>query len=205
MKHCLFLLVGGLQKDVERSKAECKARSLENVHFTGFVSHHRIPTYLFAGDVLILPNSANHPLSETTSPLKLFEYMASKRPIVASALGNISSVLQHKKNALLAKPDDPQSFITGIKYLFEHPSVATALADRAYEKVQYFDWDERAKRILEFIRIRQQSTVGCGFRLKKVLSELVKIIRLSLITKKTSMEIRFLTSLLNGKIVTYTW
>jgi glycosyltransferase involved in cell wall biosynthesis len=175
MRHCIFLLVGGLQEDIERRKGQCKAFGLDNFHITGFVLHDRIPNYLFASDVLLLPNSRIHPFSDTTSPLKLFEYMASKRPIVASALTNISSVLKHEKNALLAQPDNPQNFSTHISYLLDHPGVASALADRAFEQVQYYDWNERARRILRFIENRLRNTAGRGFRLKGIYSELRQV------------------------------
>lgn len=85
-----------------------------------------------------------------TSPLKLFEYMAARRPIVASALPNIMTILRHRDNAMLAASDNPFSFQAAIINLFENQLLARAIAESAFQSVQDFTWDRRAQRILQF-------------------------------------------------------
>src|SRR5262249_13241169 len=66
------------------------------------------PRWLAAAAVLVLPNSRAEPISARyTSPLKLFEYMAAGRPIVASDLPSLREVLTGGRNAVLVPPDDP--------------------------------------------------------------------------------------------------
>ena len=59
-------------------------------------------------DVLALPNPSSAISREFTSPLKLFEYMASGRPIVASDLPSLREVLADGRNALLVEPATPR-------------------------------------------------------------------------------------------------
>ena len=58
--------------------------------------------------MLVLPNPASAISSAFTSPLKLFEYMASGRPIVASDLPSLREVLRDGENALLVAPGNPR-------------------------------------------------------------------------------------------------
>lgn len=154
MPECKFILVGGWQKDVDRVKEICIEKGLQNVDLVGHVPQTKLGIYLYAADVLLLPTSSNWELAQTTSPLKLFEYMAVKRPIVASALPNIMTVLRDRENALLAKPDDPLSFQGAIIELLENPSFAEEIAERAFEEVNKYTWENRAKIILQFAEER---------------------------------------------------
>lgn len=154
MPHCQFLLVGGWEHDVERARQFCQSHGLSNVLITGHVPQPELPTYLYASDILVLPNSGKHDWSQTTSPLKLFEYMAACRPIVASKLSNISTILQNEINALLAEPDCSSSFKTAIERLLSEPQFGEKLALQAHQDVKYYTWERRAERILQFAKVK---------------------------------------------------
>ena len=88
--------------------SEKKAKGSENILVLGHKPHKTMPVFLKAADVLVLPNSAKEEISRSyTSPLKLFEYMASGRPIVASDLPSIREVL-NENNSLLVSPDSSE-------------------------------------------------------------------------------------------------
>lgn len=149
-----FVLVGGWAEDINKVKEACKNTNLDNVHIVGHVPQSELATYLYAADVLLLPTSKHWKLGETTSPLKLFEYMFAKRPIVASALPTIMTVLRDRENALLVEPDNAFSFKKAITDLFENPTLANAITEHAFEEVQSFTWDSRAERVLQFAEQR---------------------------------------------------
>jgi glycosyltransferase involved in cell wall biosynthesis len=157
LPHCRFLLVGGWDDDIRRVAAVCTERRLTNVSLVGHVPQAHLAPYFFACDVLVLPNSGRHAWSETTSPLKLFEYMASGRPIVASSLPNIASVLQQGRNALLATPDCSASFAGEIEKLLNSPALGERLATAALGDVEHYTWDNRASRILTAAAARWSS------------------------------------------------
>ena len=151
-----FLLVGGWTTDVNRVKENLQKEGLLNVSLLGHLPQSELVPYLYAADILILPTSKSWNLAEVTSPLKLFEYMAVSKPIVASALPNIMTVLRDRENAVLADPENPISFQKAIVNLFENPHLATTIAERAFQDVQNFTWDIRANNIWKFALARFQ-------------------------------------------------
>ena len=69
-------------------------------------------------DIWVLPNSKRAQISQQeTSPIKLFEYMAAERPIVASNLPSLREILRDQENAVLFEPDKPSSLARAIKNL----------------------------------------------------------------------------------------
>ena len=156
MPECEFVLVGGWTNDINRVKAACQKMNLQNIKVFGYVPQSELALYLYAADILILPTSKYWDLAEATCPLKLFDYMVAKRPIVASALPTIATVLRDRENALLVEPDEPLAFHAAIDTLFNNPLLADAIAERAFREVQDFTWDGRAERILQFATERLQ-------------------------------------------------
>lgn len=144
----LFVFLGGTERDVKKFRK--KAKGLNNVLILGHRPHKEIPLFLKAADALVLPNSVSDKISSYTSPLKLFEYMASKRPIVASELPSIAEIL-NDGNSVLVKPDDPKKLVEGIKKILEDTDASADLAIRAFEEVQQYTWQKRAGKIINFI------------------------------------------------------
>jgi len=98
--------------------------------------------------VLVLPNSAQEPISrEYTSPLKLFEYMAAGRPIVASDLPSLREVLSHSHNAWLVPPDDPAALAGALCTVRDDPALGSRLAAQASADIAAYTWDGRARRL----------------------------------------------------------
>jgi len=152
-----FVLVGGWDDDINRVKEDCQKNDLRNVCIVGHVTQSELPSYLYSADVLILPTSKYWDLAAATCPLKLFDYMVSKRPIVASALPTVMTVLRDKQNALLAEPDDPLSFKEAIVKLLDDQTLANTIAENAFQDVQKFTWDTRAQRVLQFAGSRLEN------------------------------------------------
>jgi len=143
-----FVFVGGNEKEIEQVKKEFGG---SNLIFVGQKLHKQIPCYLKAADVLILPNKKGSDHSEKfTSPLKLFEYMASQRPIIASDLPSIREVL-NEKNCLFFKPDDAKDLAEKIRWLLGRQELADQIAGQAYLDVQNFTWQKRAETINKFM------------------------------------------------------
>jgi glycosyltransferase involved in cell wall biosynthesis len=144
---CYF--VGGLEKDISRFKNFIKKNNIRNCIIVGHVPPTLVPKYQIAADVLVLPNIKKGD-SGYTSPLKLYEYMASKRPIVASDLPSLREVLT-EKNSILIEPNNPGALSRGIKLVLNDKKLAEKLSKNAYHTVKKYDWSERAKNIIRFI------------------------------------------------------
>ena len=149
-----FILVGGWDVDADRVRSACERDGLTNVLVAGHVAQSQLARYLYAADVLILPTSSMWDQAAITCPLKLFDYMAARRPIVAAALPLIAMTLQDGRNGLLAEPDDAPSFARAVEVLLSDRPAAEQMAERAFRDVQNRSWDERASRILEFAEAR---------------------------------------------------
>lgn len=128
-----------------------RARAQPHVTLAGFVPPAEVPSYLAAADIVVLPTTEDIPYAAYTSPLKLFEYMASGRPLVASDLPVFREVLEHDRNALLYPPDDAAALVAAITRLIERPELGVELARQAWRDVRRFGWEARAHRLLERI------------------------------------------------------
>lgn len=144
----LVIFVGGTNRDARAFQE--KYRDISNMQVIGFRQHAEIPIWQTAADVLVLPNTAKDKISKYyTSPMKLFEYMASNRPIVASRLPSIEEVLS-ERNAELVEPDNPQALASSIERVIISGK-GDILAGQAREDVKEHTWQKRAKRISVFL------------------------------------------------------
>ncbi len=146
----LIYFVGGTDEDIERFKDKSKKIKDKTV-IVGRRPHQEIPLWQRAADVLVLPNTAKFEASKyETSPVKLFEYMASGRPIVASDLPSIRNVVDESM-VFFAKPDDPQSFADVIHEVLQNSKRAEERARVAQKEVAKYSWENRADAITKFI------------------------------------------------------
>jgi glycosyltransferase involved in cell wall biosynthesis len=144
------LIVGGHDKEPDLARLRAKSASLGldgRVTFTGPVAPAAVPERLAEADVLVLPNPASAISTHATSPLKLFEYMAAGRAIVATDLPAIREVLTHDVNAILVAPGDAAALASGIRRLEADAPLRTRLTAAARQAVAEYSWSRRAERL----------------------------------------------------------
>ena len=83
-----------------------------------------------------------------TFPIKLFEYMASCRPILATSLPSVSEILEDGVNAVLVEPDSAQVILDGIQKILGDPAFARRNSEREVSDVKNYSWEGRAKKLL---------------------------------------------------------
>jgi len=125
------------------------------LHFFDHVEPGLVPAFQKALDVCMIPTPWTHHYAYNVSPMKLFEYMASGNPIVATSLPSAKEVLAHGKNALLTEPENPADLAAAVLRLRKDAQFASGLASQAYRDVQCYTWEERAKHILDFFAARK--------------------------------------------------
>lgn len=147
-----FYIVGGDEKSISQWKSKTLSK---NIFFMGFFPQNKLSPIINAFDICLLPNqeivrphgSKTLDIGKYTSPLKLFEYMAHGKAIIASDLKVLREVL-NDKNALLVTHDNPQSWIRGINSL-QDPEKRKSLGQRALQDfLNQYTWEHRAEIIL---------------------------------------------------------
>jgi glycosyltransferase involved in cell wall biosynthesis len=144
------LVVGGHPAERDTARLQARSRDLgldARVVFAGLVSPPEVSARLGAADVLVLPNPLTPVSARYTSPLKLFEYLAMGRPIVASDLPAFREVLTDRQNALLFEPGSPAALARAVRAVLDDPQLAAALAGRASQTAADYTWDRRAERL----------------------------------------------------------
>lgn len=139
-------IIGGDADEIAKLSAQ-----YPNVYFLGNRPYAELKNNQQAADVLVLPNTARHITSARyTSPLKLFAYMTSGVPIIASDLPSLRDVLDESV-AMLVAPDDAQALAYGIQSTLANKEQGMVRARAARERVQEYSWEQRAKMILQRI------------------------------------------------------
>jgi len=125
-----FLLVGGKEEQIANLKALAhKLRIEEDVTFTGQRPYHEIPLYIQLADILVSPRSKGDNI-----PLKIYLYLASGKPIVATNISAHTQVLNHEV-AVLTEPE-PETFARGITLLLKDNSLCQRLTKSAKKLVE---------------------------------------------------------------------
>ena len=144
------LIVGGhaAEPDLARVKALGNELGITGrVTFTGLVAPAAVPEHLARATMLVLPNPASAISTHFTSPLKLFEYMAAGRAIIASDLPSLREVLRDGENALLVEPGSPDAIACAMRSLMDDPQLAGRLARTASTDASAYTWPRRAERL----------------------------------------------------------
>lgn len=141
-------LVGGTTEDVENFR---KKYTFSNLHVVGWQKPQLVPFWLKAADILVMPTSGNEAIGALyTSPLKLFEYMASGVPIIAADLPSIREILSENE-AVFFQSDNASSLVQKIAEGLERMDALRLMAELAKNKAEEYTWEKRAFKIYEFI------------------------------------------------------
>ncbi|MEI6346111.1 MAG: glycosyltransferase [bacterium] len=149
-KNNLFVLVGGTETDVRTCQEHCVREGIDNILVLGHKERAMIPRYLLSADALLLPNVPTTKESENyTSPIKMFEYMASGVPIIASNLASIGEVLDDS-TAYLVPPANPEAILTALHDI--DPKAPSQRAIHAKTRVMDYTWDKHAEKVIAFLQ-----------------------------------------------------
>lgn len=148
----MMVFVGDKEKTIREYQEEAKRIGLKenDLIFIEQVPFADVPKYEKAFDVLVIPFPWEKHYAYYASPLKLFEYMAANKPIIASDFPSHREILS-ENNAVLVEPDNPIALAEGIQKVLDNPELAKRISDQAHKDVQEYTWDKRAERILKVI------------------------------------------------------
>jgi glycosyltransferase involved in cell wall biosynthesis len=151
--HINFHVFGSLET-VDLTKKERKL--YKNIIFHGFLPYCKIPSILMNSKILLMPylekvhvRSSNLEVSKFMSPLKLFEYLASRKIILASKLSVYSHILKHNYNSILASPSDYYDWKNKFNKIIYNIAHYSYLKKNAYITAKKYTWKNRAEIIIE--------------------------------------------------------
>jgi glycosyltransferase involved in cell wall biosynthesis len=145
-------IAGGNARRIEELRGLAHQLGVEHrVVFLGPIPPGRRFELIARADICLLPLTQTSIASRYTSPLKLFEYMAAGRAIVASRLPSLASVLENGQTSLLVDPNDPRGFATAIDSLLNDAELRIRLGAHAAESAVRFSWVSRSSAILGLI------------------------------------------------------
>jgi glycosyltransferase involved in cell wall biosynthesis len=151
-----YVIYGGKPHEVAQKKIDTK--HLSNIEFRGFLAYKDVPNALHEADILLAPFQASITLSKDkttdigqyTSPLKLFEYMATGIPIICSDTPVIREVMTHKENCLLVSPTQIEEWKNAIQLLQENAALRDTISKNSLQLVNTrYNWDTRCNAILK--------------------------------------------------------
>lgn len=143
----LHLLVVGDGPDRQALLAEAASVGVgDRLTITGAVAPERMPEFVAAFDIAVQPGATPY-----ASPLKLFEYMALGKAIVAPDMANIREILTDGENALLFDPANPEALTAAVVALADDSDLRRRLGAAAEARLREagYSWKANAHRILQ--------------------------------------------------------
>jgi glycosyltransferase involved in cell wall biosynthesis len=146
------VLVGGRADHVDKYRERIRRTGVKNVRFVGFVAPSTVHYYNLAADVLVSYYPTGIDLNQYRSPLKLFEYMAAGRAIVAADYPVLREIIGVPDTAaVLVEPDNPRALAAAVNALLADEGRRSRLGAEALKRVERFSWKQRAKSVLDFV------------------------------------------------------
>lgn len=149
-----FLWMGGRDEDIAPWQKKLQNLSLNNVTITGFIPNSQLPSYQAAADILLMPysraisGSSGGNIVNVINPMKMFDYLASGRVIIASDIPVFHEVLNNK-NVVFCEPEKAADWIKAVKSLARDEKKRTAFGRQAKKDAAQYTWKRRAQTSLE--------------------------------------------------------
>lgn len=145
-----LMAVGGSEHDMEHYAS---SKDRDGVTLLPHVPQKELKRYYAAADALLMPFPYTEHYAYYMSPLKLFEYLRTRLPIIVTDLPSVREVVD-ERSAFIAKPGDVPSLIEQMERIMDRPGETSRRAEAAYEMSGRYTWYERARRIMNWIEQR---------------------------------------------------
>lgn len=147
-----FYFIGGNKKQIKYWKNFCiKEKIKTDVNFLRWIENALIPYYLKAADILLAPYSLKIPTLKFMSPLKIFEYMATNVPIIASNVKRIKEICNNNE-CLFFNADNSIDLTNKIELLIGNKELRKEITQNAYYKSRKYSFSIRCEKIIGLIK-----------------------------------------------------
>lgn len=150
-----FVIIGD-HRDPQRSKLMWEKKVQEknidkNFVFLGRLLQDEIPKYILSADICV-DSFPNEPYYAAAHPIKLLEYGACGKPIVATRVEETSKLVIHGKFGFLADPSDPNEFAKYVIQLLNDSNLAESMGNAFLEYIKTnFNWDYLSEKFEKYL------------------------------------------------------
>jgi glycosyltransferase involved in cell wall biosynthesis len=148
LPECRFLIVGDgvMKNELRRLSRELGVE--DRFIFTGVVAYDRVPVYINASDVCVAPFILARNAKIGLSPLKLYEYMACGKPVVASDISGVSDLLEASNGGLPVIPESPEALSDAVLKLLKDQDLRSKMGLKGLGYVtENYSWYSVAKNV----------------------------------------------------------
>jgi glycosyltransferase involved in cell wall biosynthesis len=145
---CRFLIVGdGVMKNELLSLSK-ELGIADRFIFTGVVAYDHVPVYINASDICIAPFILARNAKIGLSPLKLYEYMACGKPVIASSISGVADALEASEGGISVPPENPEALAEAISELLENRELGVKMGSKGLSYVtENYSWYSVAKQV----------------------------------------------------------
>lgn len=148
----VMVFVGAKPGESEGYKDYAKRIGVENrCIFIDIQPNELVPSFEKAVDILVIPYPDKPHFRDFGFPMKVYEYMAAKRPIIYSKLDLVEEVIGDC--AVGFEADNAKDLAQKIIEICKDRASSVDLSDRAYNKVKEYSWQKKAEQIINFISL----------------------------------------------------
>lgn len=139
--HDIHLLLVGDGRTLQQCISHAKSIGIQDrVTFSGRIPYHQVPQYIAAGDIAVMPATNDY-----GNPMKIYEYMALGKAVVAPDQPTIGDLVTHGKDCYLFVPDDVASLGNALRLLALNRQLRTLLGENAAGNALNHSWRRRAE------------------------------------------------------------
>jgi glycosyltransferase involved in cell wall biosynthesis len=141
IKNVKFLIVGDglLKEELERLSDELGIGKL--IKFTGYVPYSEVPTYINASDVCVAPFTYVRNEKIGLSPLKIYEYLACGKPVVATSIRGVGDLITMTNSGIVVRPENERNLAEAIVRLLSNKELRDEMGKRGAKVVEeQYSW-----------------------------------------------------------------
>jgi len=145
-----FLIVGDGPIKNELVNLVDKLNLSDEIIFTGRIDYEKIPFYINLASVCVAPFIRARNEKIGLSPLKIYEYLACGKPVIASDIKGAGDLLRHSNAGIAVKPEDPVELANAIIKLLKDEELRRQMGENGRKVVvNNYSWDHTAKKTIE--------------------------------------------------------
>jgi glycosyltransferase involved in cell wall biosynthesis len=144
--HFLMVGDGAMRNKIQGMVARSGIK--DKFTFTGKVPHELVPQYINASDICVIPFPEKNTHLTDSSPIKLYEYMACGKPVLATRVGGVSEIIKASGGGKMVAPESTEAMAIGLIELLNDRKTMRRKGSRGRKYiVKHCTWRKTAEKV----------------------------------------------------------